>query len=286
MVEGWMEAVTEASGGKITFNYYPGGQLGSYVEINEQVEAGAVHMSLTELSMFESYVPEFGVMYSPFIVESYDHAKAIVYGEAGDMLKEYMASDTNTYLLGIIMNGRRVVNTTKAINNLEDCKGVVLRTPETQVYIDTFNLLGMSPTPIAFTEVFTAIQTGVVEGFECPAQAIWTGGYTEIAKYVWKSGHMYGLMGWSCNQAFWDGLPEIAKETMCTIWNDMQDEYNDMLIADEDNIHSQMEANGCTITEGDTAALTELCSGYWDTKAEGIGDRAVDFLAAINAARS
>lgn len=286
MVDNWMNAVKEASGGKISFNYYPGGQLGTYVEIIEQVDTGAVNMSITDLSLFESYVPEFGVMYSPFVVDSYDHAEAIAYGEAGELIKSYVASDTNTYLLGFIMNGKRIVNTTVPIESLEDCKGVILRTPEAQVYTDTFNLLGMSPTPMSLTDTYTAMQTGTVQGFECPAQAIWNGGYTEVAKYVWKSGHMYSFQGWTTNQAFWDGLPEIAKETMLQAWEDLQYDYNDMLIADEDNVYQNMLDDGCTITEVDRQSLIDLCSSYWDTKAEGIGDRAVDFLAAINAARS
>lgn len=285
MVDNWMNAVIEASGGKISFDYYPGGQLGTYVEIIEQVDTGAVDMSITDLSLFESYVPEFGIMYSPFIIDSYDHAEAVCYGEAGDLIKSYVASDTNTYLLGFIMNGKRIVDTTVAINSVEDCKGVVIRVPEAQVYSDTFNLIGMSPTPMSLTDTYTAIQTGTVQGFECPAQAIYNGGYHTIAPYIWKSGHMYSFQGYTANQAFWDGLPEIARTTMLQCWEDLQDEYNEMLIADEDNIYAKMVEEGCTITEVDRQVLLDLCSDYWQTKAESIGDRAVDFLNAINAAR-
>lgn len=284
-VENWMKAVEEASEGKITFDYYPGGQLGTYVEIIEQVDTGAVDMSITDLSLFESYVPEFGVLYSPFIIDSYDHAEAVCYGEAGDMIKSYVASDTNTYLLGFIMNGKRIVDTTVPINSIEDCKGVILRVPEAQVYSDTFNLIGMSPTPMSLTDTYTAMQTGTVQGFECPAQAIYNGGYHLIAPYIWKSGHMYSFQGYTANQAFWDGLPEIARTTMIQCWEDLQDSYNEMLIADEDNIYAKMVDEGCTITEVDRQALLDLCSGYWQTKAEKIGDRAVEFLNAINAAR-
>lgn len=284
-VENWMKAVEEASGGKISFDYYPGGQLGTYVEIIEQVDTGAVDMSITDLSLFESYVPEFGVLYSPFIIDSYDHAEAVCYGEAGDMIKSYVASDTNTYLLGFIMNGKRIVDTSVPINSIEDCKGVILRVPEAQVYSDTFNLIGMSPTPMSLTDTYTAMQTGTVQGFECPAQAIYNGGYHKIAPYIWKSGHMYSFQGYTANQAFWDNLPEIARTTMTKCWEDLQDSYNEMLIADEDNIYAKMIDDGCTITEVDRQALLDLCSDYWATKAEKIGPRAVEFLDAINAAR-
>lgn len=285
MVDNWMNAVKEASEGKISFNYYPGGQLGTYVEIIEQIDTAALDMSITDLSLFESYVPEFGVLYSPFIVDSYEHAEAIAYGEAGDYIKQCVYDDTNTVLLGFIMNGKRIVDTTVPINSLDDCKGVILRTPEAQVYVDTFNMLGMSPTPMSLTDTYTAMQTGTVQGFECPAQAIYNGGYHLIAPYIWKSGHMYSFQGWTANKAFWEGLPEIARETMLKCWEDLQDSYNEMLIADEDNVYANMIKEGCTITEVDRQSLIDLCSGYWQTKAEGIGDRAVEFLAKVNAAR-
>ena len=285
MVEKWMDAVKEASGGKVEFNYYPGGQLGTYVEIIEQIDTGALDMSITDMSLFESYCPEFGILYAPFIIDSYEHAENVAYGEAGDLIKQYLAEDTNTYLLGMIMNGKRIVDTTVAINSLDDCKGVILRTPEAQVYTDTFNMLGMSPTPMSLTDTYTGIQTGVVQGFECPAQAIYNGGYHLIAPYIWKSGHMYSFQGWTANQTFWNNLPQVARDTMLKCWEDLQDEYNEMLIADEDNVYASMIKDGCTITEVDRQSLIDLCSGYWQEKAESIGDRAIAFLDAINAAR-
>lgn len=286
MVDDWMKAVDEASQGKVKFDYYPGGQLGTYVEIIEQIDTGALNMSITDMSLFESYVPEFGILYAPFVIDSYDHAKAIAYDGPIAKLQGYLADDTNTYWLGTIMNGKRIVSTNVPINSVEDCKGVVLRVPEAQVYSDTFNLLGMSPTPMSLTDTYTAIQTGVVNGFECPAQAIYNGGYHVIAPYIWKSGHMYSFQGWTANQTFWDGLPQEVRDMMVKCWNDLQDGYNDMLIADEDNVYQKMTEEKSTVVEfEDRQALIDLCSGYWDEKAQSIGDRAVEFLAAINEVR-
>ena len=114
MVDNWMAAVEKASEGKISFDYHPGGSLGTYVEIIEQVESGAVNMSISDMSLFESYCPAFGVLYSPFIIDDYDHAKNIAYGKAGELLKADLAKDTNTYLLGMIMNGKRIVEIGRA----------------------------------------------------------------------------------------------------------------------------------------------------------------------------
>ena len=286
MVDNWMDAVEEATQGKVQFDYYPGGQLGTYVEIIEQIDTGALNMSISDMSLFESYTPEFAILYAPFIIDSYEHAEAIAYGEALDLLKGYLAEDTNTYWLGTIMNGKRIVATNVPINSVEDCKGVVIRVPEAQVYSDTFSLLGMSPTPMSLTDTYTGIQTGVVNGFECPAQAIYNGGYHKIAPYIWKSGHMYSFQGWTANQAFWDGLPQEVRDTLVQCWNDLQDDYNDLLIGEEDEIYQKMTDEGATVVEfADRQQLIDLCSGYWGEKAESIGPRAQEFLDAINAAR-
>ena len=286
MVDNWMAAVEKASEGKISFDYHPGGSLGTYVEIIEQVESGAVNMSISDMSLFESYCAAFGVLYSPFIIDDYDHAKNIAYGKAGELLKADLAKDTNTYLLGMIMNGKRIVDTTVPIKSLDDCKGVIIRTPEAQVYTDTFKMLGMSPTAMSLTDTYTGIQTGTVQGFECPAQAIYNGGYHKIAPYIWKSGHMYSFQGWTANQKFWDSLPELARTTMLQCWEDLQDDYNDMLIAEEDDIYTKMEAEGCTISEVDRQSLIDLCSDYWQTKADSIGTEGTELLSAINDCRS
>lgn len=286
MVENWMNAVKEGSHDKIKFDYYPGGQLGTYVEIIEQVDTGAVNMSISDMSLFEPYCPEFGILYSPFIIDSYDHAKAVAYDGPIAKLQGYLAEDTNTYWLGTIMNGKRIVATNVPINSVEDCKGVILRVPEAQVYTDTFNLLDMSPTPMSLTDTYTGIQTGVVNGFECPAQAIYNGGYHVIAPYIWKSGHMYSFQGWTANQKFWDSLPQEARDLMVDTWNSLQGDYNDMLIADEDVVYQKMLDEGCTIVEfEDRQQLIDRCSGYWSEKAESIGPRAQEFLEAINSVR-
>ena len=180
MVDNWMAAVEKASEGKISFDYHPGGSLGTYVEIIEQVESGAVNMSISDMSLFESYCPAFGVLYSPFIIDDYDHAKNIAYGKAGELLKADLAKDTNTYLLGMIMNGKRIVDTTVPIKSLDDCKGVIIRTPEAQVYTDTFKMLGMSPTAMSLTDTYTGIQTG-------------TFALTDLCE---ANGHVEAMMRW------------------------------------------------------------------------------------------
>ena len=226
MDQNWMAYVTEKSGGKITFDYYPGAQLGSYMELIEQVNTGAINVSVTDISMFESYCPEFSVLYFPYIMNDSDHAGKVMYGEGGEILKKALADQTETYMLGFVQHGARVCATTTAINAVEDCKGIIMRTPEAQNYIKWCDTIGMSSTAMAMSEAYTAIQTGVAQGIELPIQALQSNGYTDVAPNVWKDAHMYAFQGLTVNQAWFDSLPQNVQDLFVEAWEVQQDDYN------------------------------------------------------------
>lgn len=282
----WMAAVTERSGGKITFDYFPGAQLGSYISLIEQVDSGAINMSVTDISMFESYAPEFAVLYFPYIMDSYEHAAKVIYGEGGEILKNALAAQTNIYLLGVVQHGARVTATVNPINKVEDCKNVIMRTPEAQVYVDWCNGIGMASTPMAMSEAYTAIQTGVAQGIELPIQALAANGYPEVAPNIWKDAHMYAFQGLHCNKAWWDALPDVAKDLMVSVWEEQQFDYNTYLLNQESDIYADLIQKGITVTECDYRDdLRSIYSGNYETNAATISPEATALLAAIEAAR-
>ena len=283
IIEDWMAAVTARSGGKITFDYYPAGKLGTFVEIIEQVELGSVDMSSGEPSLYEPWCPEVSMLYAPLICDGYDHLGRCIYGKPGALIAEAMSEKNDTYILRWVFSGARVIASTRPLRTLADMEGLVIRSPESQVYIDTFTLLGMSPTPMAMGEMYAAIQQGVVDACECPAQALYEGGYHTITGNICKTRHMYALGTLSANEAFWDGLPEAARELMLTVWDELDDEFNARVIASEDEYYAKFTAEGTLVTEfEDRAAFKVIAEPYWSEKAASIGGKANDILAAIN----
>ncbi|MDY3868020.1 MAG: TRAP transporter substrate-binding protein [Pyramidobacter sp.] len=286
IVENWMAQVEEKSAGKITFEYYPGGQLGTLVEHIEQLELGSIDAIFTETSLWESYVPEVGMISAPFIIDSYDHCAAVIYGEAGALVEKSMQERTHSMILGWAFNGARVMACTEDFDSLDNCGGIIMRSPESQVYIDTFELMGMNPTPLAFSEVYTAIQTGVVQGYECPAQSIYATGTYSIAPYIVKTRHMYSYNTLDINQKFWNSLPECAQVLLKETWDELKGEMNQIVMDDENNKYDLMAADGATINEFvRTDAFNEKCAAYWAEKAASIGGYAEDVYAAIEVAR-
>ena len=286
IMEDWMASVTERSGGKITFDYHPHGELGSYVEIIEQVEIGAVDMSSGEPSLYEPWCPEISMLYAPLICDSYAHLLKCIYGKPGELISQAMSEKSNTYILRFISAGARVIASVRPLRTLEDMKGLIIRSPESQVYIDTFTLLGMSPTPMAMNEMYEAIQQGVVEACDCPAQSLYEGGYHKITGNICKTRHMYALGTLSANEAFWDGLPEAARTLLLKAWDDLAGDFNTRIQATEDGYYAKFEAEGTLVTEfEDRAAFAKLAEPYWSEKAASVGGMANDILDEINKLR-
>ncbi|MDO5563454.1 MAG: TRAP transporter substrate-binding protein [Synergistaceae bacterium] len=286
LVEDWMAEVSKRSGGKISFDYYPAGKLGSYVEIIEQVELGAVDMSIGEPSLFEPLCPEVSMLYAPLICDNYDHLGRCIYGKPGKLIAEAMSQKSNTYILGWASAGARVIASVRPLRTLADMKGLVIRSPESQVFIDTFTLFGMSPTPMAMNEMYKAIQMGVVEACECPAQSLYEGGYHKITGNICKTRHMYALATLSANEKFWDGLPEEARALMLQVWDELKGGFNKRIVDSENGYYAKFEAEGTKVTEfTDQEAFRKIAQPYWAEKAASIGGKANEILTAIDELR-
>lgn len=285
-IEDWMAEVTKRSEGKITFDYYPHGELGTFVEIIEQVDIGAVDISSGEPSLYEPWCPEISMLYAPLICDDYDHLGRCIYGKPGELIAEAMSAKNNTYILNWVYAGARVIASNRPLRTLDDMKGLLIRSPESQVYLDTFMLLGMLPTPMPMNEMYKAIQQGVVDGCECPAQALYEGDYHLITGNICKTRHMYALGTLSANKEFWDGLPEAAKSLMLEVWDELKFAFNDRVQASEDDYYAKFEAEGALVTEfEDRTQFRSVAEPYWTEKAASIGGKADEILSAINELR-
>ena len=126
----WIELVEERSEGKITFDYTDSGALGSYTELLEGVQNGVYNMTITEPSYIATYVPESALLSLPLIYDSYDEATAILDGEVGQWYNALVAEKSNLEILNYFYCGFRYVCSEKEIDSLDDCKGVLIRSPE------------------------------------------------------------------------------------------------------------------------------------------------------------
>ena len=160
-------------------------------EMIESAQIGTLDLVVTSTGPVGNFVPEVAVVDIPFLFKDYDHARAVLDGPIGqDMLKLF--PDKGIVALAWGENGfRHITNSKRPINDPADAKGLKVRTMENQVHMTAFRQLGVLPTPMAFTEVFTALQQGTVDGQENPIPVITASKFAQVQKYLTLTGHVY-----------------------------------------------------------------------------------------------
>ena len=168
------------------------------------------------------------------------------------------------------------------ISNLEECKGVILRVPEIQVYKDVATLLGMAPTVISYSDVYTGMSTGLCEGMECPNNSIYPGGFHEVGPYILKSGHMFSSCALEFNKDAWAELPADIQELLTETFNSLTAAHAEKVIAADEDYYAKYEAEGATVSEwDDPAEPAAACEAYWADAAAKLGDVGVEIVNAI-----
>jgi len=206
------KAVEERSGGVIRVDIYPAAQLGDARTIAEGVQMGTIEMADIENGPLGRFVPEAMLWDLPFIFENIDHAHKALDGEVGQFVqKQYIAK--NIRHLAYNDGGfRYFTNNLRPINSMDDLKDLKIRVMESKVMIDTINAFGGSAIPMAFGELYTALQQGVVDGQENPMNLIYSQRFYEVQKYLSLSGHFYYPRQYIASEFWWNKLNDEHKK--------------------------------------------------------------------------
>ncbi|MGN0988090.1 MAG: C4-dicarboxylate TRAP transporter substrate-binding protein [Otoolea sp.] len=211
--------IREKTGGAIDIQHFPQGQLATYKDGVEQVVRGANFISVEDPSYLGDYVPDFNILAGPMLVKSYDEYEYLL---QSDEVKEMFAAAEEKGIKILNMDyifGFRSMMTNKLIEKPEDLKGMKIRTPGSQLYVDTINHMGATATPMAFSETISAVQQGVVDGLEGTIDAYATNGSAEVAKQMALTKHLLGVCGAYISIDVWNSIPEKYQTIM-------QDEFN------------------------------------------------------------
>jgi tripartite ATP-independent transporter DctP family solute receptor len=209
--EAFIAKLAELSNGAFVGEQAPGGQLGGERDLIEGLQIGSIEMAVTSTGPLGNFVPEVLALDLPFLFRDYDHARAVLDGEIG---QELLAKVNENNLVGLAWaeNGfRHVTNSQRPVTKPDDLDGLKLRTMENRVHMAAFTGMGASPTPMAFPEVFGALQQGVVDGQENPVTVITASKFWEVQKYVTLTGHVYSPAIFLVSPALFDELSDEQK---------------------------------------------------------------------------
>ncbi|WP_068109965.1 TRAP transporter substrate-binding protein [Tropicimonas marinistellae] len=205
-----------------TIEFYADGQLGDEKELMQKLRLGTVHFTLIS-SIMTNVAPEFAIFEMPFLVQSRDHLKAIDTEIVQPVLAP-KAAEQGLKLISTWENGfRQITNNVRPINTPEDLDGLKIRTPSSEWRVAMFKEWGANPTPMSFSEVFVALQTGTMDGQENPLTNIVGANFQEVQKYLSLTGHVYSPTYLNTGLKTWDELPDDVKSAVEEVAASVQD---------------------------------------------------------------
>ena len=198
--------------GKAKVEVYGSSQLGNDQEMLQKLKLGQIAFSIPS-SIMSSVSPTFGVFEMPYIIKSRDHMKNV----RDNMRSTFVdAADQKGYhIVGFWENGfRNITNNVRPIDKPADLQGIKLRTPKGEWRVKMFQSYGANPTPMAFSEVFTALKTGVIDGQENPLAQIYSGKFQEVQKYLSMTGHVYSPAYLVTSTRQWERWDDDLKQAL------------------------------------------------------------------------
>jgi len=211
-IDTFAREVEKRTQGRYKIQNFYSGALGAERESIEALQLGTLDLTMTSTGPVPNFVPDIAILDIPILFRDYAQARAVLDGPIGqDMLKKFEPKGIEALAWG--ENGfRNMTNSKHPVNGPEDLKGLKMRTMENPVHIQAYRAFGIIPTPMAFTEVYTALQQGTVDGQENPLSVIEAAKLDQVQKYLTLTGHVYSPALILMSKAQWDKLSPADKQ--------------------------------------------------------------------------
>ena len=206
------DEIAKGTNNRYTCQHFPSSALGGEREMIEAVQLGTQDLVTTSSGPLGNFVPEVKIFDIPFLFRNYDHARKTLDGQIGqDVLKAMQGKG----LIGLAWaeNGfRHMTNSKRAINAAADANGLKMRTMENKIHMEGYKTFGILPTPMAFPELFTALQQGTVDGQENPIPVILAAKFSQVQKHLSLTGHVYSPAIFILSPNVWNKLSDADKK--------------------------------------------------------------------------
>ena len=248
-IDAFAREVETRTGGRYKVQTFYAGALGAERESVEGVQLGTLDLTLTSTGPLPNFVPAVAILDIPFLFRDTAHARAVLDGPIGqEMLLQFPAKG----MVGLAWaeNGfRQMTNNRRPINTPEDLKGLKMRTMENPIHIEAYRQLGIQPTPMAFTEVFTALQQGTVDGQENPLTVIQSAKLDQVQKNLSLTGHVFSPAIILMNKVQWDKLSAADQDAFLAAAREAVKVNRARVDADEKKAVAELRAKGMIVVE-------------------------------------
>ncbi|CAM0556380.1 TRAP transporter substrate-binding protein [Halomonas sp. ATBC28] len=262
------ELVEEGTNGELIVDVGGNAQYGDDMEAITQMRMGTLAFSTNSQGSTSSVVPQFSVLGLPFLFNSLPSAWEVMDGEVGDELKR-LSEEKGLVLLALWDNGiRHVSNNVRPIETPDDLEGLKIRTPPDEMTVDIFEALGANPTPMNFSELYIALEQGVVDGQENPLMNIYSSKLHEVQDYISLTGHKYESTPLLMSKMVWDTLSPEYQEVIQQAAVEAGEFNRQASLEADDALRSKMEEAGVAFNEVNPEPFIEATSSVYDQWAE------------------
>jgi tripartite ATP-independent transporter DctP family solute receptor len=267
------EQLKSLTGGKYEVKVFPNGTLGDANRMNEQVRSGTLQMTKSLFSNLTAFDKRLGVLSLPYAFPKPDEGFATLAGDLGTRCKAILEK-YDLVVLGFFYTGtRNVYNSKRAVRTPADLKGLRLRVPQDPVAIDAFNTLGAQATPLAATEVYSALQQGVIDGAENNPIYYVSSKQVEEAKLFSWTRHQLGVDALLVGKKFFDSQPSDVRDALVQAGKATQDHERQLWTAQTDTFVKQAAEAGAKFNDDvDVAAFQTALKPLFDKYKSTFGD--------------
>lgn len=248
-VDTFAAEVEKRTNGRYKIQNFYASALGNEREAIEAVQLGTLDMAMSSTGPVPNFLPELAILDIPFLFRDYAHARAVLDGPIGqEMLKKFEPIGIKALAWG--ENGfRHMTNSKQPVRTPEDLKGLKMRTMENPIHMQAYKGFGIIPTPMAISEVFTALQQGTVDGQENPISVIQSWKFEQVQKYLTLTGHVYSPAFMMMNKGLWDGLSDEDKQHFLEAAKVAVKANRDRIDHDEKNGVAHLRSHGMEVIE-------------------------------------
>ncbi|MCE8013188.1 C4-dicarboxylate ABC transporter [Billgrantia desiderata SP1] len=254
--ERFKQLVEENSDGRIEVLLYPNEQLGNEMDLINSIQLGTADMTITGESL-QNWAPKAAMMAVPYAFRDAEHLRQAVESEIGEQIEAQIAERANLVPLAWFERGPRELTSNRPIRHPDDLDGIRLRVPNVPLFVSTWEALGARPTPMAFSEVFTALQQNTIQAQENPLSLIESASFNEVQDYVNLTGHVRSWIYVVIGRNRLESMPEELQQIVREAAQEMQVYQAELFEEDQQRLEQALQERGMEFVEVDTEAFAE-----------------------------
>lgn len=264
--------------GKHKVDLFPNGQLGSEETTINSASMGTLDFSVLAVNNITPFSPSVGILTLPYVIQSAEDAKKLVTGEVGKELAANTVRDAGVRIVGWAFSGFRVLtNSKKPVKTLADLKSLKIRVPKNEIMIASYQAWGINPTPMAWSETFTALQQGVVDGQDNPYITVSSMKFNEVQKYITNIRYVFSLEPIIVGEGVFKKQPADVQKAILDAGAEATEHSFKWLAETEGRIKKELTAKGMQITDpadGEKEWISKASTAVWPKFYDSIGGKA------------